>query len=132
MSFLAYSTQFVFLIIRQLSRNLVIITIDNCRRKKGIVEKWKHTITWKHHYHRLINVEFPLGETRMSLVEPTRGPPPCITTDMVNLSIQNMKLGKSPGSSGMVAEITKSSYLKASQLITDLIIAIVKKGKIPK
>ena len=68
----------------------------------------------------------------MSLVEPTRGPPPCITTDMVNLSIQNMKLGKSSGSSGMVAEITKSSYLKASQLITDLIIAIVKKGKIPK
>ena len=44
------------------------------------------------HYQRLLNVEFPWDETLLSHIEPSIGPAPFITTNMVLSLIQKMKL----------------------------------------
>ena len=46
--------------------------------------------------------------------------------------VQEMKLGKSSGHSNVIAEILKVSPNQCSQLIADLINAIVKEGKVPE
>ena len=68
----------------------------------------------------------------MSQIEPSIGPAPFITTDMVLSSVQKMKLGKSPGGSNIIAEISKASPDQCNQLIPVLINAIVKAGKVPE
>ena len=74
--------------------------------------------------------EFLWAETSLSKIEPSIDPPPFITANIVLLSIQKMKLGKSPGPSNVIAEILKASPDQYSQLIADLINAIVKEGKV--
>ena len=44
--FLACSTQFVFLIIKLVPANVVVVTIDMCG-KSSITEEWIYGITWK-------------------------------------------------------------------------------------
>ena len=68
----------------------------------------------------------------MSQIEPSIGPAPFITADMVLSSVQKMKLGKSPGGSNIIAEISKASPDQCNQLIPVLINAIVKEGKVPE
>ena len=68
----------------------------------------------------------------MSQIEPSIGPAPFITADMVLSSLQKMKLGKSPGGSNIIAEISKASPDQCNQLIPVLINAIVKEGKVPE
>ena len=43
-NFLAYSTQFVFLAIRLVTENVVMVTIDMCR-KSPIMWEWAYGIT---------------------------------------------------------------------------------------
>ena len=38
---------------------------------------------WKQHYHCLLNVEFPWDETSLSQIEPSIGPAPFVTANMV-------------------------------------------------
>ena len=45
--FLAYSTQFIFLIIRLVPGNVVMVAIDMCG-KSPITGEWIYGITWKH------------------------------------------------------------------------------------
>ena len=45
--FLAYLTQFIFLIIRLVPRNVVMVAIDMCG-KNPITGEWIYGITWKH------------------------------------------------------------------------------------
>ena len=45
--FLAYSTQFIFLIIRLLPGNVAMVAIDMCG-KSPITGEWIYGITWKH------------------------------------------------------------------------------------
>ena len=87
---------------------------------------------WKQHYQRLLNVEFPWDETSLSQTEPSIGPTPFIAANMVLSSIQKVKLGKSPGPSNVIAEMLKASPDQCSQLIADLINAIVEEGKVPE
>ena len=68
----------------------------------------------------------------LSQIEPSIGPAPFITADMVLSSVQKMKLGKSPGGSNIIAEISKASPDQCNQLIPVLINAIVKEGKVPE
>ena len=44
---LIYSTQFIFLIIRLVPGNVVMVTIDMCG-KSSITGEWIYGITWKH------------------------------------------------------------------------------------
>ena len=48
-TFLAYSTQFVFLIIRLVPGNMVMVAIDLCR-KSPITGEWIYGITLNHVY----------------------------------------------------------------------------------
>ena len=48
-TFLGYSTQFVFLRIRLLLENVVMVAIDMCR-KNPITGEWIYGITWSHVY----------------------------------------------------------------------------------
>ena len=45
--FLVYSTQFIFLIIRLVPGNVVMVAIDMCRKSPIMVE-WIYGITWKY------------------------------------------------------------------------------------
>ena len=83
-------------------------------------------------YQPLLNIELPFDETSLSQIEPSIGPAPFITANMVLSSIQKMKLGKSPGPSNVIAEMLKASPDQCSQLIADLINTIVKEGKVPE
>ena len=87
---------------------------------------------WKQHYQYLLNVEFPWDETSLSHIEPSVSPAPFVTANMVLSSIQKMKLGKSPGTSNVIAEMLKASPDQCSELIADLINTIVNKGKVPE
>ena len=55
-TFLTYSTQFVFLIIRFVSGNVVMVVIDMCG-KRPIKREWIYGITWNHVYFN-ISVHF--------------------------------------------------------------------------
>ena len=46
-NFLAYSTQFIFLVMRLVPGNVVMVAIDMCR-KSPITGEWIYGITWKH------------------------------------------------------------------------------------
>ena len=46
-NFLAYSTQFIFLMIRLVPGNVVIVVIDMCG-KSPITRVWIYGIMWKH------------------------------------------------------------------------------------
>ena len=39
--------------------------------------------TWKQHYERLLNVEFPWSEEDLSVADPMLGPPTPVTWEMV-------------------------------------------------
>ena len=68
----------------------------------------------------------------MSQVEPSKGPAPFISANIVLSSIQKMKLGKSPSPSNIIPKMLEASPDQCSQLIADLINAIVKVGKVPE
>ena len=80
---------------------------------------------WQQHYQLLFNVEFPWDDTSLSQIEPSIGPALVITANMVLSSIEEMKLGKSHGHSNVMMEILKALPGQCSQLIADLINAIV-------
>ena len=87
---------------------------------------------WKQHYQHLLNLEFPWDEISLSQIIPSIGPAPFITAKMVLSLIQKMKLGKSKGPSNIIEKMLKASPDQCSQLIADLIINIVKEGKVPE
>ena len=68
----------------------------------------------------------------MSQVEPSIGPAPFISANIVLSLIQKMKLGKSPSPSNIIPKMLEASPDQCSQLIADLINAIVKVGKVPE
>ena len=80
----------------------------------------------------MLNVEFPWDETLLSQIEPSIGSAPFRKVNMVLLLIQKMKLGKLPDPSNVIVEMLKALPDQCSQLITDLINAIVKEGKVPE
>ena len=50
--------------------------------------------TWKEHYERLLNVEFPWDPSHLVQEDPIPGAPPHITVDMVSHAVNKMKCGK--------------------------------------
>ena len=80
----------------------------------------------------MLNVEFPWDETSLSQIEPSIGSAPFRKVNMVLSLIQKMKLGKLSDPSNVIAEMLKALPDQCSQLITDLINAIVKEGKVPE
>ena len=96
-----------------------------------MITSWPTLIQQRKMHGNNITNEFPWDETSLSHIEPSMGPAPFIT-NMVLSSIQKMKLGKSPGPLNVTAEMLKASPDQCSQLIADLINAIVKEGNDPK
>ena len=59
------------------------------------------------------------------------GPPIPITIDMVKKAISQMKAGKAPGPSGIVAEMIRAAGDMGASMIRDLTAAIIRDGKVP-
>ena len=87
---------------------------------------------WVEHYRGLLNVEFPWDESALPEAPPVEGPPPPITDEMVVKALGKMKAGKAAGPSGIVVEMLKSAGSKGIEYLRELIIAVVKNGKIPE
>ena len=68
---------------------------------------------WLEHHQRLLNVEFNWDPDHLSYQPLVEGPPIPITTDMVKKAISQMKVGKAPGSSGIVVEMIRASSVWA-------------------
>ena len=66
-TFLAYSTQFVFLIIRLVPGNVVMVAIDMCG-KSPITGEWIYGITWKHVYFNIFVLFFVNTTSILKLV----------------------------------------------------------------
>ena len=68
--FLAHSTQFVFLTIRLVPGNMVMVTIDKCG-KSPIMGEWIYGITWKHVYFNIFVLFIVDTTSILKLVFPT-------------------------------------------------------------
>lgn len=76
--------------------------------------------TWKKHYKKLLNVEFPWWEEDLSEADPILGTTPVISQAMVEKSIIKIKKGKAPSPSGAVTEKLKASSDACFKTIPDL------------
>ena len=118
----------LFRIAKQIRKQNQDIAAQKCVKDDDNKVAYSNTATknaWQQHYQLLFNVEFPWDETSLSQIEPSIGPALVITANMVLSSIEEMKLGKSPGHSNVMMEILKALPDQCSQLIADLINAIV-------
>ena len=87
---------------------------------------------WVEHYKGLLNVEFPWDKGALPDAPPVEGPPPPITDKMVTKALAKMKSGKSAGPSGIIVEMLKAAGSKGVDFLRELIISVVKHGKIPE
>ena len=97
------------------------LCLDDSERMKAWVELYKG----------LLNVEFPWDEGALPDAPPVEGPPPPITDKMVTKALAKMKSGKSAGPSGIIVEMLKAAGSKGINFLRELIISVVKHGKIP-
>ena len=87
--------------------------------------------TWKQHYQRLLNVEFPCSEEDLSVADPVLVPPTLVTREMVEKSINKMKKGKAPGPSGVVTEMLKACSGICTKMIADLTNSSIRNNTMP-
>ena len=87
--------------------------------------------SWVEYYIRLFNVEFEWPSDTLDNVAPTSGPPPSVTTALVNEAIQKMKFCKAAGPSAIVAEMLAPSGEKSVDLLTRLTECVFSNGVIP-
>ena len=87
---------------------------------------------WVEHYKGLLNMEFPWDEGALPDAPPVEGPPPPITDKMVTKALAKMKSGKSACPSGITVEMLKAAGSKGIDFLRELIISVVKYGKIPE
>ena len=87
---------------------------------------------WVEHYKGHLNVEFPWDEGELPDAPPVEGPPPPITDKMVTKALAKMKSGKSAGPSGIIVEMLKAAGSKGIDFLCEIIISVVKHGKIPE
>ena len=65
--------------------------------------------SWKEHYEKLLNKEFPCDSNLLQMENPKEGPAPWLEKDAIYTSINKMKDDKAAGDSGSVAEMLKAS-----------------------
>ena len=87
---------------------------------------------WVEHYKGLLNLEFPWDEGALPDAPPVEGPPPPIIDKMVTKALAKMKSGKSAGPSNIIVEVLKAAGSKGIDFLRELIISVVKHGKIPE
>ena len=86
---------------------------------------------WLEHYQRLLNIEFDWDPDHLSYQPPMEGPPIPVTIDMVKKAVSQMKVGKAPGPSGIVVEMTQAAGDMGTSMIRDLAAAVIRDGKVP-
>ena len=77
-------------------------------------------------------MEFPWDEGALPDAPPVVGPPPPITDKMVTKAPAKMKSCKSAGPSGIIVKMLKPAGGKGIDLLRELIISVMKHGKIPE
>ena len=87
--------------------------------------------SWKCHYQKLLNAEFPWDSNTLSEEQPLQGPPIRITNEMVSEALSKMKKGKATGPSGLNVEMILAGGDDIILSITHLINCIIAKNKIP-
>ena len=78
-----------------------------------------------------MNTEFQWDAEDLSPEPPVAGPPPLIDVEAVAKAILKIKSGKAAGPSGIVGEMVLASNGSCTQLITALINAIIRSGRVP-
>ena len=86
---------------------------------------------WKQHFDRLLNTEFQWDAEDLSSEPPVAGPPPLSDVEAVAKAILKIKSGKAAGPSEIVGEMVLASNGSCTQLITALINAIIRSGRVP-
>ena len=86
---------------------------------------------WKAHWEQLLNVKFYWDNSSLSIEPSVEDPALKITKDMVAEAVLKMKKGKECGPSGIVIEMVKAGGDAMLDVITDMIILIIKEEQIP-
>ena len=87
--------------------------------------------TWRAHYEKLANEEFPWNRDTLQSVEPVCGPCERISTEEVRYAIKKMKNNKAAGPSGVVADMLKAAGDVGTLWVTEVCNHIVMEGRIP-
>ena len=90
----------------------------------------KH-LTWKKHYERLLNEEFPLNKENLVLEDPVVGLQPQIDKESVKSALTKMKKDKASGTSGVVTKMLLASGDADLERMTNLFNCILKEKRIP-
>ena len=87
---------------------------------------------WVEHYARLLNVEFEWPRDQLPDVAPIAGPPPRVSTKLVQRALNKMHCGKAAGPSGIIAEMLKATGAEGVERARQLADAVITNGVIPK
>ena len=98
---------------------------------KIIVDDDQLLETWRAHYEKLANEEFPWNRDTLQSVEPVCGPCERISTEEVRSAIKKMKNNKAAGPSGVVADMLKAAGDVGTLWVTEVCNHIVMEGRIP-
>ena len=102
------------------------------RRGELCLDESARLQAWVEHYRGLLNVEFPWDEEALPDAPPVEDCALGITDKMVSAALNKMKYGKAAGPSGIITEMLKAAGAKGIEFLRELIIAVVKHGKIPE
>ena len=98
---------------------------------KIVIDEEQLMETWRAHYEKLANEEFPWNKDSLHTADPVCGPCEKISMDEVRSAIKKMKNNKAAGPSGVVAEMLKAAGDAGIIWVTELCNRIVQEGKIP-
>ena len=87
---------------------------------------------WVEYYKGLLDVKFTWDEGALPDAPPVEGPPPPITDEMVTKVVAKVNSGVFAGPSGIIVEMLKAAGSKGIDFLCELIISVVKHGKIPE
>ena len=124
----------LFKIARQMVKTNADVVGDKCVTNDDgelVCTDSEKLFTWKQHYEKLLNEEFPWEEEHLVHQEHCQGPHPKIEREWVKVSLQKMKNGKAVGTSDIAAEMLKAAGDIGLDIQTDLCNTIIQENSIP-
>jgi hypothetical protein len=124
----------IFKITKQITCQNRDITESSCIKSKDgkvVTDETKIREIWKEYFDKLLNEEYVWDKSKLSNEDAVCGPSELITFEDVKVAVRQMKIGKAPGPSGVVAEMLKSSGEDGVRWMTDLFNQIISYGNIP-
>ena len=124
----------IFKMARKMKDEARDVVGENCIRGddgKLIFDQDKLLFSWRSHYEKLLNEEFPWDPDSLTEALPVNGPPLLISEEMVLNAVKGLKSGKAPGPSGIISEMVKAGGDKLVKMLSVLMNKIVCDQRIP-